>query len=89
MRRIKLVLEVVAAMAMMLVASVAPAMANDNNDFHFNRFNDNHFNDFRFHDFNDDNDFIFFDGFRFDHDLLFDDCGFDWDGPVTPLDCND
>jgi hypothetical protein len=86
MRRIKLVLAVVAAMAMMLVASVAPAMANDNNDF---RFNDNHFNDFRFHDFNDDNDFIFFDGFRFDHDLLFDDCGFDWDGPVTPLDCND
>jgi hypothetical protein len=77
-------------MALMLVASVAPAMANDrndNNDFHFNRFNDFRLNDFRFHDFNDD-DFFFVSPFFFDGIGGFNDCGFDWDGPVTPLDCH-
>jgi hypothetical protein len=86
MRRIKLVLAVVAAMAMMLVASVAPAMANDNNDFHFNRFNDNHFNDFRFHDFNDDG-FVFFSPFfGFDNNCPF---AGDFEGPVNEFDCFD
>ena len=68
-------------MAMMLVASVAPAMANDG---HHDNDNDFHFNDFRFHDFDDD--FLFFSPFFFGFD---NDCPFagDTEGIVNELDC--
>ena len=51
MKRIKLILAVVAVMAALVATSAAPAMAD------VVRFNDNHV---RFHDFNAGNGFIFF-----------------------------
>lgn len=89
MRRIKTILALAAVMAMMLVASVAPALANDrhdDNDFRFHRFDDR--NDFRFDDFNDDGFFFFspffFDGFGFDSSCPF---AGDFEGPVNQFDC--
>jgi hypothetical protein len=84
MRRIKIIFAVLVAMATMLVASVAPALANDRHD--DNDFRFHHFNDFRFHDF--DEDFLFFSPFFFGFD---NDCPFagDFEGPVNQFDCFD
>ena len=69
MRRIKMVLAVAAAMAMMLVAFVAPAMAgtndkNDNDRNDFVRSSDSDWNDHNdWNDFGFDNDGLFFSPF--------------------------
>jgi hypothetical protein len=80
MRRMKVLLAVVAAMTMLMVMSV-PAMADDFGRNCFPFCNDHH-NDFDHHDFDDDGFFIN-DFDNFDNNVEVDDCdllGFDGDG---------
>ena len=116
MKRITLILGVVAVMAAMMVALAAPAMADNNRqdnrqenrqdrqenrqDHRFTNNHDNWFNN------RDNVDIRFVSDSVLDSDDLdsfypywgwgpypywgsYDDCGFDWDGPVTPVDCWD
>ena len=105
MRRIKLVVALVAVLEAMFVGTAGPAMADHTNrhenrqDRHDNRWDhrwDNRWDnrwDHRRHF--DDVDVVFVPAFGFwnwhpSWGWFWDDgCGFDWDGPVTPLDCWD
>ena len=117
MKRITLILGVVAVMAAMMVALAAPAMADNNrqdnrqenrqdrqDNRQDHRFTNNH--DKWFDNERDNVDIRFVSDSVLDSDDLdsfypywgwgpypywgsYDDCGFDWDGPVTPVDCWD
>jgi type II secretory pathway pseudopilin PulG len=113
MKRITLVLGVVAVMAAMMVTLAAPAMADNNRqenrqdrqenrqDRQENRQNNwfnNHHDSWFDHDRDNVNIRLVSDSdldSDFDHYhpywswYWYDDCGFDWDGPVTPVDCWD
>ena len=97
MIRIKLVVALVAVLVAMLVATAGPAMADTNR--HDNRWDrwDNRWDrwDNRWDNRHDDVDVVFVPAFGFwnwhpSWGWFWDaGCGFDWDGPVTPLDCWD
>jgi|SRR5918992_4216011 Ni/Co efflux regulator RcnB len=102
MKRITLILGIVAVMAAMMVTLAAPAMADNNRqenreDRQENRQNNwfnNHHDSWFDHDREDvnirlvsDSDFGYYNPYWYWD--RYDDCGFDWDGPVTPVDCWD
>jgi Ni/Co efflux regulator RcnB len=102
MKRIMSVFGIVAVMAAMMVTLAAPAMADNNRqenreDRQENRQNNwfnNHHDSWFDHDRDDvnirlvsDSDFDYYNPYWYWD--LYDDCGFDWDGPVTPVDCWD
>ena len=108
MKRITLILGVVAVMAAMMVALAAPAMADNNRQDHQDNRQDHRFTNDHDNWFNnrDNVDIRFVSDSVLDSDDLdsfypywawghypywgsYDDCGFDWDGPVTPVDCWD
>jgi Ni/Co efflux regulator RcnB len=102
MKRIMSVFGIVAVMAAMMVTLAAPAMADNNRqenrqDRQENRQNNwfnNHHDSWFDHDREDvnirlvsDSDFDYYNPYWYWD--RYDGCGFDWDGPVTPVDCWD
>jgi Ni/Co efflux regulator RcnB len=116
MKRITLILGIVAVMAAMMVTLAAPAMADnhrqdrqenrqdrqenrqDRQENRQNNWFNNHHDSWFDHDRDNVNIRLVSDS-DLDSDLdhynpygywdWYDDCGFDWDGPVTPVDCWD
>lgn len=76
---------------MALLASIAgPVMADDRDDcrrFYGDRYCEVDRGDHRFYNDFDDT-FIFYPYFYY-FPYYYNDCGYDWDGPVTPYDCFD
>lgn len=77
---------------MALLASIAgPVMADDWDDcrrFHGDLYCEVDRGDYRFYNDFDDT-FIFYPYFYYFPYYYYNDCGYDWDGPVTPYDCFD